>query len=217
MLLRADLDGAGSLLSELNEQVPASRRAAIETARAREAALRGANESADTGFRLAKQLREQAGLDEWARMSELDLAELAARRGHLGAAEQSARELRRAMLKANDPHAGLQAGVLLAGALSAQGHIEQAERLLDELASELGSNPDALLTLRVDLLRASVRNSGKESAHARVATRAREVGFDLLALRAEMLAGGDTAGQARAELGRRGVSVDGMPPPIPYF
>lgn len=218
LLLRADLTAAGSMLSTVvfSDGTPVSRRAAIETARAREAALRGENESADVGFRLARQLREKAGLDDWALMSELDLAELAARQGRLGVAEQSARELRRALLKANDPHAALQAGVLLAGALSAQGNIGQAERLLDELENELASNPDALLTLRVDLLRASLRNSGKQPALAHVASQAREAGFELLALRAEMLADGPAAGQARAELGRRGVSVDGMPPPIPY-
>ena len=218
LMLRADLDAASALFStvELNERTPAPRRAAIETARAREAALRGQNETADAGFRLALQLREQAGIGDWARMSELDLAELAARQGRLGTAEQSARELRRAMLKANDAHAGLQAGVLLAGALSAQGRIEQAERLLDDIDKELTDNPDALQTLRVDLLRASLRRTGKQPALERVAATAREVGFELLALRAEMLAEGTRAENARAELGRRGVAVDGMPPPIPY-
>lgn len=218
LMLRANLDAASALFSavELNERTPAPRRAAIETARAREAALRGENETADEGFRLALQLREQVGLDDWARMSELDLAELAARQGRLGTAEQSARELRRAMLKANDAHAGLQAGVLLAGALSAQGHIEQAERLLDDIEKELTDNPDTLQTLRVDLLRASLRRTGKQPALEHVAATAREVGFELLALRAEMLAEGTRAENARAELGRRGVAVDGMPPPIPY-
>ncbi len=218
LLLRADLEGAAALLSsvELSESAPAPRRAAIETARAREAALRGENETANAGFRIALQLREQAGLGDWARMSELDLAELAARQGRLGAAEQSARELRRAMLKANDALAGLQVGVLLAGALSAQGHVEQAGRLLDDLEKELANNPDTLQTLRVDLLRASMRRSGKEPALEHVAARAREIGFELLALRAEMLTDGSLASNARAELGRRGVAIDGMPPPIPY-
>lgn len=120
------------------------------------------------------------------------------------------------MHKVNDKHAGLQAGVLLAGALSAQGHVEQAERLLEDLDKELTGNPDFLQTLRVDLLRASLRTSGKRAALEHVAARAREVGFELLALRAEMLIDGPRADVARAELGRLGVAVDGLPPPIPY-
>ena len=218
LLLRADLEGADTLLSavELDEGVPAQRRAAIETARARQAALRGENESADAGFRLALELRERAGLEDWVRMSELDLSELAARQGRLEAAEQSARELRRAMRAGNDAHAAAQAGVLLAGTLIAQGRVEQAERMLDDLEKELLENPDALLTLRVDLLRASLRPASKGAALERVAARARDTGFELLALRAEMLAEGSGSTLARAELGRRGVAVDGMPPPIPY-
>ncbi|MEO7934767.1 MAG: tetratricopeptide repeat protein [Dokdonella sp.] len=218
LLLRADLDGAASLLSavEFSERTAVSRRAAIETARAREAALRGENETAGAGFRLALQLRQQAGLTDWARMSELDLAELAARQGQLGDAEQSARELRRAMLEAKDAHAGVQAGVLLAGALSAQGRDEHAGNTLDDLEKELLDNPDALLTLRVDLLRASLRDADRRGAFEHVAARARDVGFELLALRADLLADGANAENARTELGRRGVAVNGMPPPIPY-
>lgn len=218
LLLRADLEGADALLSEigLEEGIPAPRRAAIETARARQAALRGENESANAGFRLALELRERAGLEDWVRMSELDLSELAARQGRLEAAEQSARELRRAMRAANDAHAAAQAGVLLAGTLLAQGRAEQAERMLDDIEKELLENPDALLTLRVDLLRASLRLANRGPALERVAARARATGFELLALRAEMLADGAGSAQARAELGRRGVAVDGMPPPIPY-
>ncbi|MEZ5460959.1 winged helix-turn-helix domain-containing protein [Dokdonella sp.] len=217
-LLRSDLDGAASLLSSVNfdDSVPAQRRAAIETARARLAALRGENETADAGFRLAMQLRQDAGLEDWSRMSALDLAELSARQGRLEAAEQSARELRRSMLEARDPHAAMQAGVLLAGTLSAQGRIEQAERMLDDLEQELADNPDALSTLRVDLLRASQRDDRDGAALKRVAARAREMGLELLALRAEMLTRGSEADLARFELARLGVAVDGLPPPIPY-
>ena len=88
--------------------------------------------------------------------------------------------------------------------------------MLDDLEKELLENPDALLTLRVDLLRASLRPASKGAALERVAARARDTGFELLALRAEMLAEGAGSALARAELGRRGVAVDGMPPPIPY-
>lgn len=218
LLSRADLDGAGALLSAvtLDDSMPAQRRAAIETARARQSALRGENESAEAGFRTALKLRGGAGLEDWARMSELDLVELSARQGLLEVAEQSARELRRTMREAGDAHAALQAGVLLAGTLSAQGRVEQAERLLDDLEKEVAGNPDALLTLRVDLLRASLRPASKGPALERIAERARRTGFELLALQAEMLANDAGSAAARAELGRRGVASNGMQPPIPY-
>ena len=57
-------------------------------------------------------------------------------------------------------------------------------------------------------MRASLRLANKGPALERVAARARETGFELLALRAEMLAEGAGSAQARAELGRRGVAVD---------
>jgi DNA-binding winged helix-turn-helix (wHTH) protein/tetratricopeptide (TPR) repeat protein len=218
LLLRVDLAAADLLLGSVEPDSSAApqRRAAIETARARLAALRGQNETAKAGFRSAKSLRSEAGLSDWVRMSDLDLAELAARQGSLQAAEQSARESRRDMLEANDANAAVQAGVLLAGTLSAQGRVEQAGRVLDDLEHELVQHADALLSLRVDLLRASLRQDSKSAALLHVASKAREAGFDLLALRAELLADGPESDLARAELDRRGVRVDGMPPPIPY-
>jgi DNA-binding winged helix-turn-helix (wHTH) protein/Tfp pilus assembly protein PilF len=218
LLLRVDLAAADALLGsvELDNSAAPQRRAAIETARARLAALRGQNETANAGFRVARSLRSDAGLSDWVSMSDLDLAELAARQGSLPAAEQSARESRRGMLEAKDANAAVQAGVLLAGTLSAQGRVEQASRMLDSLEQELLEHPDALLSLRVDLLRASLRKQGKAAALLHVASKAREAGFDLLALRAELLADGPESEVARAELDSRGIRVDGMPPPIPY-
>jgi DNA-binding winged helix-turn-helix (wHTH) protein len=218
LLLRVDLSAADTLLGSVEPDNSAApqRRAAIETARARLAALRGENETANAGFRAARSLRSDAGLSDWVLMSDLDLAELAARQGSLQVAEQSARESRRGMLEAKDANAAVQAGALLAGTLSAQGRVEQAGRMLDDLEQELLQHPDALLSLRVDLLRASLRKDGKGAALLHVASKARESGFDLLALRAELLADGPESELARAELGRRGVRVDGMPPPIPY-
>jgi DNA-binding winged helix-turn-helix (wHTH) protein len=218
LMLRVDLAAADALLGsvEPDESAAPQRRAAIETARARLAALRGQNETANAGFQAARALRSGAGLSDWVSMSDLDLAELAARQGSLAAAEQSARESRRDMLKAKDANAAVQAGVLLAGTLSAQGRVEQAGRMLDSLEQELQMHPDALLSLRVDLLRASLRKQGKAAALLHVASKARQSGFDLLALRAELLADGPESDAARAELDRRGIRVDGMPPPIPY-
>jgi DNA-binding winged helix-turn-helix (wHTH) protein/Tfp pilus assembly protein PilF len=218
LLLRVDLAAADVLLGSVEPDNSAApqRRAAIETARARLAALRGQNETANAGFRVARSLRSDAGLSDWVLMSDLDLAELAARQGSLPAAEQSARESRRDMLEAKDANAAAQAGVLLAGTLSAQGHVEKAGRMLDDLEQELVEHPDALLSLRVDLLRASLRENGKSPALLHVASKARQAGFELLALRAELLAEGPESDLARAELDRRGIRVDGMPPPIPY-
>src|SRR5690606_6518200 len=90
LLQRADLDAAAALLDESGDVADAEpqRRAAIETARARLAALRGDLESAQSGFVIAMELRAAAGLNDWVRISELDLAELAARSGLLAEAER---------------------------------------------------------------------------------------------------------------------------------
>lgn len=218
LILRAEPAAAQELLDgvSMDDKVAPQRRAAIVTARAHLFALRGSFESAEAGFREARQLRAAAGLEDWIRMSDLDLAELSARQGNLAVAEQAARELRRALLAAADANSAVQAGVLLAGMLSAQERFESAERLLDELEKELVAHPDALLTLRAELLRAAMRNDGREVALGRVAERAREAGFELLALRAAELGEGEPARRARAELDQRGLAVGGMPSSIAY-
>lgn len=217
-LLRARPAAAQALLDgvAMDDRTDPQRRAAIETARARTFALRGLVESAEAGFREARQLREGAGLEDWVRMSDLDLAELSARQGKLAGAEQATRELRRVLKGAGDANAAVQAGVLLAGLLSAQQRFESSERLLDELEKELAAHPDALLTLRTELLRAALRGDERDAALGRVADRAREAGFELLALRAGELGEGALASRARTELDQRGVAVGSMPSPIAY-
>ena len=218
MLSHADLVGAAAVLEAVvdADDAAAQPRAAVITARARLAALRGDLESADSGFREAMTLRMTAGLDDWARMNALDLGELAARRGHLAESEQAIRQLRREMLDGKDGGAALQAGILLAGTLAAQGRAEAAERLLDQLEAERKSHPDVMQTLRLDLVRAAIRQQGRSQALRTVAEAARAIGFDLLALRADLLAGDDAGLRARDELQRRGILVEGMPPPLPY-
>ncbi len=71
-------------------------------------------------------------------------------------------------------------------------------------------------TLRLDLVRAAIRQQGRSQALRTVAEAARAIGFDLLALRADLLAGDDAGLRARDELQRRGILVEGMPPPLPY-
>ncbi|MGB0135371.1 tetratricopeptide repeat protein [Dokdonella sp.] len=218
LILRAEPDAAQKLLDSIvmDDKVAPQRRAAIATARAHLFALRGSFESAEASFREARQLRAAAGLEDWVRMSDLDLAELSARQGNLAVAEQAARELRRALLAASDANAAVQAGVLLAGLLSAQERFEAAERLLDELEKELVAHPDALLTLRTELLRAAMRSDEREVALGRVAERAREAGFELLALRAAELGEGELGKSARLELDERGLPIGGMPSSIAY-
>jgi tetratricopeptide (TPR) repeat protein len=217
MLARAEPDAAEALLRDVDEaEAAVPRRAALATARGRLAALRGEFETARSDFGAALALREQAGLGDWARMSELDLAELAAREGRLAEAEQSARSLRRAMLEARDGHAAFSAGILLAGAMAAQGEVAAAVRMFDELENDLEKIPDAMLALRLDLLRAATRRDEREPALRRVAQSARNTGFELLALRAELLAGGSTGEQARTRLNQLGIAIEGMPPPLPY-
>ncbi|MCB1559494.1 MAG: winged helix-turn-helix domain-containing protein [Xanthomonadales bacterium] len=202
-LQRADQSGAGSVQS----------RAAFIGAVARLSALRGDFEAAETGFREARSLREKAGLADWVLMNTLDLAELSARRGQLTASEQSIRETRRAMIDGGDVGAALQAGILLAGVQAAQGQVETASRLLDQLESERNAYPDAMLSLRLDLVRAAIRPEGRGEALQAVATSARGIGFELLALRADLMGG---VANAREQLQQRGILVEGMPPPLPY-
>ncbi len=218
LLSHAELFSAAEVLAEVADLdgAAAQPRAAVITARARLAALRGDLESADSGFREAMALRTTAGLDDWARMNALDLGELAARRGLLAESEQVVRQLRRDMLDGKDGGAALQAGILLAGTLAAQGRTEAAERLLDQLEAERKSHPDAMQTLRLDLVRAAIRQQGRTRALHTVADSARDIGFELLALRADLLAGGEVGLRARDELQRRGILIEGMPPPLPY-
>ncbi|MEZ5485198.1 MAG: tetratricopeptide repeat protein [Lysobacteraceae bacterium] len=225
LLLRADIAGAQAILASLDTSDEAdgsapsptpARLAAIETARGRYAALTGALETARTQFTHARELRSTAGMTGAVLGSELDLAELVAQRGNLVAAEQAARELRRQLLEAKDAPAAIQAGLLLAGTLAAQGFSGNASRLVDQLESELEAAPDRLSSLRLDLVRAALRGEQRGEALLQVAAQAREVGFELLALRAELLSNTTDAGEARSKLEQRGILVEGMPPPLPY-
>lgn len=215
-LLRADPAGAHALLADLDpaELAPPEQAAAIASAQARLSMLRGNMESAAADFSQARSLREHAGQADWARFSELDLAELAARRGNLSHAEQRARELRRDMAQHGDARAALQAGILLAAIRHARGDHEGSARLLDTLDKELAEQPDALLAMRLDLIRAAQTFTDRHTALAQVADRARSAGFELLALRADVI-GGDE-GNARTRLDELGIRMPGMPPALPY-
>ena len=191
-------------------------RAALVTARGRMAALRGDVESADSAYRNALTLRQDAGLTDWARMSALDLAELSARRGELAQAEQVARQLRRDMAQANDARAAIQAGLLLTAVLERQRQPAAAAQLLDTLDAELVAHPDAMLALRLDLLRVVLRDEGRTELAAQVAASARAIGYELLALRADLIAGGQAGQQAKAALDRQGIVTEGLPPALPY-
>ncbi|MFZ2237072.1 MAG: tetratricopeptide repeat protein, partial [Dokdonella sp.] len=175
LLSRADLDSAQALLDAAQpaQAAPPQRLAAILTARARLDALRGQYESAQTGFNEAKRLRKAAGLTDWVRMSDLDLAELAARQGRLGEAHDEARRLRRELLAVGDISAANQAGTLLASVLLARRAHDAAGRLLDELDAALAQHPEAQLALRADLVRAGIAGGDRDAALGRVATRAR--------------------------------------------
>lgn len=218
LLWRADFDAAQVLLdaTPLPEAAPPQRSAAILTARARLAALRGEYESAKAGFRDARRLRDVAGLADWVRMTDLDLAELAARQGRLGEAHDDVRRLRRELLEAGDMAAANQACTLLASVLLARRADDAVERLLEELDGALGKHPDAQLALRVDLIRAGLAGNDREAALGRVATRARDSGFEWLALQADRLAGGAAGEAAVTVLGRIGVQVEPLPPSLYY-
>lgn len=207
LVLRAQFALAQELLDRESTDpgIAPQRLAAILTARARLAAFRGEFEGAKAGYADALQLRSKAGLNEWVRMSELDLAELAAREGRFAEAEESARRLRREWIASGDVPAATQAGLLLAGLLLVRQADGATERLLDELDAALATHPDALLSLRADLVRASASGNGRVSALTRVADRARDSGFEEIALRAELLAGGEYEAGARATLVRLGV------------
>lgn len=218
MLARADPAAAEALLRDVDRtlQLSPQRGAALATARGRLAALRGEFETARSELNEALRLRSEANLTDWALMSELELAELAAREGRLPEAEQSARELRRAMLAGKDAYAAFGAGILLAGTLAAQNNTGAAQAMFDELETELLQVKDAMLGLRLDLLRAATREDARAPALTRVAQRARAAGFELLALRAELLAGGSSGELARTRLTQLGIAIEGMPPPLPY-
>lgn len=214
LLLRAQVVPALELLDTVpgDATTPPQRAAALLTARARIAALRGEAESAQAGFNDAKRLRTGAGLADWARMSELDLAELAAREGRYGEAEDAARRLRRELLESGDVPAATQAGILLAAVLHARQSDPAAERLLEEIDAALARHPDALLALRADLVRASAAGDAREAALTRVADRARDSGFEWLALRAELLVGGEIGTAAEATLLRLGIPAQPLRP-----
>lgn len=149
-------------------------------------------------------------------MSELELAKLAARAGQLARAEQAARQLRRDMTEAGDTHAAIQAGMLLAAVLERQREGAAATRLLEQLEAELIAHPDAMASLRLDLLRVMLRERDRTELAAQVAAAARAIGYELLALRADLLAGGDAGRQALTVLERQGIATEGVPPLLLY-
>ncbi|MCX7555866.1 tetratricopeptide repeat protein [Xanthomonadaceae bacterium JHOS43] len=216
LLMRADIAAADALLAELDPATlsPPERAAAIVSAQARLAMLRGDIESAAAGFTQARTLRETSGQADWVRFSELDLAELAALQGELTIAGQRAQELRRGMAEHGDARAALHAGLLLAAIRHARGEHAASDRLLDTLEQELAAQPDALLAQRLDLIRAAQNLTDRRNALSHYAQRARSAGFELLALRAELL-GGDEA-HARQRLAELGIQMQGMPPALPY-
>ena len=217
-LARADPAAAQALLGDENADALGSpqARAAVLTARGRLAALRGDLEGADSAYRAALLLRQDAGLPDWARMSALDLATLAANRGRLAQAEQGARQLRQEMTEAKDTYAAIQAGLLLGAMLERQQQAASAIHLLEQLQVELAQHPDAMQGLQLDLLRAVLRGEARVELALEVARAARTVGYELLALRADLIAGGNAARQAKITLDRQGIRTEGMPPLLPY-
>ena len=205
LLLRADLSGAAAVLdyAERSEQIAPQRLAALHSAEGRRHLYQGAFDRAQQRFQSALELRQQAGLAAWVRISELDLTELGARSGDLIAAELKARSLRRDLLDAGEGADAARAGLLLAAILSASDQREAALRLLDELEPTVRS--DVLLGLQLDLVRAHARPADRRPALLDVAARAREVGFERLALQAELLHGGQSAERAAMALRERGL------------
>jgi len=215
LLMRAESGQAAAVLEAVDASQAAPQRAAsLATARGRLAMQRGEVESAEAEFLRARSLRERAALAGWVRSSELDLAELAARQGRLAEAEQALRSLRRAMLEAGEAQDAAAAGVLLAAVLIVRERSDLGERLLDELDADPAARQDAVTVLRLDLVRAAAQRDEREQSLLGVARRARESGFEWLALRAELLAGGEAGGAARQELARRGMPDPGLVPPL---
>ncbi|MCB1640421.1 MAG: hypothetical protein KDI37_01730, partial [Xanthomonadales bacterium] len=87
--------------------------------------------------------------------------------------------------------------------LQAQQRLADAAGLLDDL--EATAAKDALLGLRVDLVRAQQHPADRDAALAEVAQRAREMGFERIALQAERLRPSPAGPEAAAELQRRGL------------
>lgn len=201
LLRRAELQQAAALLQPAlaETELPAEQRASLLSVAGRLALLRGEREAAGEHFRAALSLRQQAGLTAWARMSELDLAELLAIQGSVTEAESALRVLRRAMLDDGETLDAAYAGGLLAALLQAQRRADEATQLLAEL--EPLANADSDLALRLDLIRAN-GHADRQAALAAVATRARTSGFERLALTAEWLAEGQTEVLANTIRGR---------------
>ena len=204
LLVRGDPVAAAGLLDAVEGDALAGtpqRRAGLATAAGRLALARSNFDRAELEFGRALALRQEAGLDDWVRVSELDLAELAARRGEHVQAEQATRRLRRDFLQAEDGIEAARAGILLAVILS-QTDSSAVTGLLQELESEVLG--DALLALRLDLVRARLRDSGGETALRELTAQARAMGAEWLALQAELAIGGkegEAAWAALADLG----------------
>ena len=175
---------------ELDERVPAQRRAAIETARARQAALRGENESANAGFRMAlaiarKSRARRLGAHERTRPDRTGCTPGAARGGRTvrariapGHARCKGRPCRGAGRRAAGRHP-VCPGPRRAGRAHARRSRKGTAR-----QSRCPADPAR------GSAACFAASGSKGPALERVAARARETGFELLALRAEMLADG---------------------------
>ena len=207
-LERVDLQDAGAVLAAQPTTSSPQPVAALASARARLALLQGDLATAEREFGKARDLRERAGLKDWVLASTLDLAEVAVRSGALAEAEQTALNIRRSLLAAGDITA-TQAGFLLVCLRSSRG--ERSASLIEELTGEVSRLGDAGMQRRLDMLVAAQQDEQSSEALLAVAGTARAQGFDLLALRAEQLAGGAAAESSIRQLGTAGIVSSGLP------
>jgi tetratricopeptide (TPR) repeat protein len=155
--------------------------AALQSAAGRLAELRGTFDAARAAYRKAHELREQAAVDAWIAMSDLDFARLDLLEGELARAEIAARRLTE---RITDPRDAAAAEILLAETLLARSRNGDAAKLLaGSAAAHLAKGPDAALRLESELVLALAE--GREPARI-AATRAsaEQQGFELIAIRA---------------------------------
>ena len=165
------------------------------TAAAHVAMQAGRFEEAASRLREALAMRRDAGLDDWALVSELDVIELEARQGRRDGHAQRIEAIRRQFLEAKDFPAASDAGLMLLRHWLAENQQAEAEAVLAQLQPLFSVPTDALMTWRFDVLRALLRRDPDMAAQlAALADKAEAMGMRTLAAEARRLANaGDDA------------------------
>lgn len=187
-LMLGDFKEAATLLDDVSipQNATPLHRSALLTAQAKLALYQQRFEASQSLFHEAKNVRSEHKLMDWLRVSNNDLAELAAAQTQAMQTIQPLRQTRSDSL-GKDPSTAIDAGLLLARALMTAGQMDEAKALLPVLDGECQTFSDQQFMLRLRALQALASKQSNQELQ-QVAKQAREAQFMRLAWQLDALA-----------------------------